>query len=67
MQTPVLTKSDRCDRCTAAAYVAVSVLVKAKDKNVALLFCAHHYVAHEQALYHAGAVVTDNRKELTPA
>lgn len=34
---PILTALDRCDRCSARAYVRVSGL------NGELFFCSHHY------------------------
>ncbi|QJY48242.1 DUF7455 domain-containing protein [Pseudonocardia broussonetiae] len=50
--TAPLTAADRCDRCSAAAWVRVHLA--AGD----LLFCGHHHRAHREGLARAGAVVT---------
>jgi hypothetical protein len=42
---PVLVSTDRCDRCGAQAYVLAEL-----PNGSALLFCGHHWNAHEQAL-----------------
>jgi len=39
-----LDATDRCDRCGAQAYVATA------HAAALLLWCAHHYTAHEEAL-----------------
>ena len=63
--TPVLTASQRCDRCTARAYVWVNVLVPDRAKDCDLLFCAHHYGTHMPELTRIGAtVLADQRSEL---
>jgi len=48
-----LTNADRCDRCSAAAKVR-AVLPGGGE----LLFCGHHYNAHEARLVEAGATVS---------
>ena len=51
-----LSAMDRCDRCPAAAMVAVDL------GGSTLMFCGHHYRASEDGLIKAGAVkVTDLR------
>jgi hypothetical protein len=45
MTAPVLSATDRCDRCGAQAYVQVELAGGAH-----LLFCGHHWGAHEAAL-----------------
>lgn len=47
-----LTKLDRCDRCSARAYMRV--YKKIKRKNGELIFCMHHYREYEPVL------ITDN-------
>ena len=65
MTTLVLTAADRCDRCGAQAYVAVSVFVLPDSGDHKLLFCAHHYQQHERQLLFSGArVVLDQRRQL---
>ena len=64
MTTLVLTVADRCDRCSARAYVLVGVLVPDSDDHE-LLFCAHHYQQHETQLMLTGArVLLDHRRQL---
>lgn len=61
--TPVtaeLTRQDRCDRCSAQAFVRATL---PGDGGV-LLFCGHHFRAHESALSGAGARVHDERHRL---
>ncbi|MGZ0151845.1 DUF7455 domain-containing protein [Kribbella sp. WER1] len=52
---------DRCDRCGAQAFVRASLEVGY------LLFCAHHYAAHEVALLEAGATILDERHLINTA
>ncbi|NLG48162.1 hypothetical protein [Gordonia sp. (in: high G+C Gram-positive bacteria)] len=47
-----LTAADRCDRCSAAAKVRATLPAGGE-----LLFCGHHYNAHEARLIEIGAVV----------
>jgi hypothetical protein len=64
MTTLVLTAADRCDRCSARAYVLVSVSVPDGGDHE-LLFCAHHYQQHERQLLLSGARVRlDQRRQL---
>ena len=64
MKTLVLTAEDRCDRCSARAYVLVSVLVPDRGEHE-LLFCAHDYRKHEAELAITGArVQLDQRRQL---
>lgn len=56
-----LTAADRCDRCSAAALVRVSL------GSLDLVFCGHHYAKNEDALNLAGATVADDiRSTLAP-
>lgn len=55
---PQLTARDRCDRCGAQAYVAVSL--QAED----LLFCGHDYAKHEAKLSEIAVSVRDERARL---
>jgi len=48
--------SDRCDRCSAQAFVLV------KGISGELMFCGHHYNEHEQALSSFAYTVIDNRE-----
>ena len=64
METLVLTAADRCDRCSARAYVLVSVFVPDSGDHE-LLFCAHDYQRHEAKLANSGArVQLDERRQL---
>ena len=53
---PRLSRSDRCDRCPAQAFVLV--------KGVAgeLMFCGHHYAKHEVELIRFAYEVVDDRE-----
>jgi hypothetical protein len=57
-----LTALDRCDRCGAQAYVRVT-LASGGD----LLFCAHHFRAHEDKLRDNAARVQDETERLAEA
>lgn len=50
-KTDLLNAKDRCDRCSAAAFVMVK-LTKTKDNtdDTTLSFCGHHYAELEFAL-----------------
>jgi len=64
MTTVVLTAADRCDRCSARAYVLVSVFVS-HGRHHELLFCAHDYRQHAARLTDSGAqVLLDQRRQL---
>lgn len=58
--TAVLTRQDRCDRCGAQAYARATL----PDEGGELLFCGHHFRAHEAALVGAGAVIVDERHRI---
>ncbi len=45
LESPVLSNTDRCDRCGAQAYVLAEL-----PGGSALLFCGHHWGNHEAAL-----------------
>lgn len=60
-----LSFTDRCDLCSAQAYVLVSVPVSALGKDCNLLFCSHHFSYHQPALISQGVqVLIDNRDQL---
>lgn len=52
LSSPELTRSDRCDRCNAAARVRAKLLSGAE-----LLFCQHHANQHEAKLIELAAVL----------
>lgn len=60
LEAPRLTAHDRCDRCSAQAYVKVVLSAGGE-----LLFCAHHARAHEEALRPLAAEVIDESDRLT--
>jgi len=53
-----LTALDRCDRCTAQAWV------KASGVNGELLFCSHHYNKHKNELSKWAFEVIDETERL---
>ncbi|MGH8868447.1 MAG: DUF7455 domain-containing protein [Actinomycetes bacterium] len=59
-----LTAADRCDRCSAQAYVRVRLVSGGE-----LLFCAHHGNEHRPALQKIAEQIQDetHRLEATPA
>lgn len=59
---PVLSATDRCDRCNAQAYVRV-VLASGGD----LLFCGHHWDQHEDVVRPIAVDVVDELHRLDPA
>ena len=59
LSAPVLSATDRCDRCNAQAYVRV-VLPGGAD----LQFCAHHWSRHEGALRPRAEQVIDETHRL---
>ena len=61
-RTAELTRSDRCDRCGAQAYVRATLMAA---HGAALLFCGHHFRRHEAALVAAGAAILDERHRLS--
>ncbi len=52
--TTPLTAQDRCDRCGAQAYVRVTLPVGE------LLFCAHHWSRHGEALKGQAVEIQDD-------
>ena len=54
-----LTAVDRCDRCGVQAYVRVTLAAGGH-----LLFCGHHFRAHEEALRDAALHVHDETARL---
>lgn len=62
LSAPVLSATDRCDRCNAQAYVRV-VLPGGGD----LQFCAHHWSRHEDALRPQAEQVIDETHRLAQA
>lgn len=60
--TPTLTAADRCDRCSAQAYVRATL-----PNGTELLFCGHHGNAHRPALLVAGASLQDETDRLLVA
>lgn len=55
----VLTAQDRCDRCGAQAYAAVTVV-----EDLELLFCAHHLRVHGEKLKEVAAAIHDETSKL---
>jgi hypothetical protein len=55
-----LTVQDRCDRCSAQAYVRVML----SASGLEILFCAHHFEKNAAALAGCSTVVTDDRQAL---
>ena len=56
-----LTRQDRCDRCGAQAYVKATLPTA---DGMELLFCGHHFRAHELKLVAAGAAIHDERHRI---
>lgn len=59
----LLTAEDRCDRCSAQAYVSVTGV------NGELMFCGHHYnkimnhvLGHEKMMSYAYSIVDEREK-----
>jgi hypothetical protein len=53
-----ITVQDRCDRCSAQAYVL------ARSEKGDLFFCGHHYKKHEEAVKSWAEEVIDEREKL---
>jgi hypothetical protein len=51
-----LTSRDRCDRCGAEG--RIRLVLGPND----LVFCAHHYHDHEEALFFAGWSINDDTR-----
>jgi len=56
-----LTRQDRCDRCGAQAFVKATLPT---TDGMELLFCGHHFRAHELKLVAAGATIQDERHRI---
>jgi hypothetical protein len=54
-----LTTADRCDRCSAQAYV------RATGVNGELYFCGHHFSGMEESLSKWAFAIIDERDRLT--
>ncbi|WP_456823604.1 DUF7455 domain-containing protein [Cellulomonas sp. P5_E12] len=59
--TTELTRQDRCDRCGAQAFVKATL---PSADGLELLFCGHHFRAHELKLVAAGATIQDERHRI---
>ena len=59
--TTELTRQDRCDRCGAQAFVKATL---PSADGMELLFCGHHFRAHELKLVAAGATIQDERHRI---
>jgi hypothetical protein len=57
VETVGLPATKRCDRCGGQAYVEVEITKERDD----LLFCAHHFAQHEQALRTQAVRIFDYR------
>lgn len=62
LAAPSLSATDRCDRCGAQAYVRVVL-----DGGSDLLFCSHHWKAHEEKLRPVALEIFDETHRLTDA
>ena len=58
--TAPLTAADRCDRCSAQAYIRVIM-----PNGGELLFCAHHGREYDEALRNVAAEIQDETDKLT--
>jgi hypothetical protein len=54
-----LTASDRCDRCSAQAYVRATL-----ESGFDLLFCAHHFHENEDRLRQVAVRIQDESDRL---
>ena len=59
---PTLTAADRCDRCSAQAYVRATLHAGGE-----LLFCAHHGREHLPKLQDMSTNIQDETDRLMPA
>lgn len=57
-RTDVLKMADRCDRCSAQAFVLVNFL------EGELYFCGHHFADHELMLREKGYEIIDERYKI---
>lgn len=60
---PKLRVADRCDAGACGAQAYVVTMHTTEQRTLPLLWCAHHFTEHEDAL--APQVVVDNRDDLT--
>lgn len=60
MMSAPLTVQDRCDRCSAQAYVRLMM----SGSGLEMLFCGHHFEKNAAALSSCAIVVTDDRQAL---
>lgn len=51
-----LREADRCDRCSAQAFVHVEL------QDGMLLFCGHHYAMHQSKLEELALAIIDERE-----
>lgn len=56
---PTLTARDRCDRCSARAYMRVIL-----RSGGELMFCAHHAAAHREKLTQVAEHIQDETSRL---
>ena len=65
-KTDILNANDRCDRCTAAAFVRVPMKIsEANPEGMHLQFCSHHYNKVElNLLEYIDGTVLDERWKL---
>ncbi len=61
LTAPALSATDRCDRCSAQAYVRVVL-----PGGVDLLFCGHHWNRHEPVLRPQAIEIVDETHRLVP-
>jgi hypothetical protein len=65
-QRPILNASHRCDRCGSRAYVCTVLRWSPKLRQGGeLLFCAHHWAKHAQAITPLLSVLIDETSQLT--
>jgi len=60
-EAQILTSADRCDQCSARAYV------RANFTSSDLLFCGHHFTKAEQQIRAVAKAVLDERSYILPA
>lgn len=62
MRSNVLSEAERCDRCSARAYVRVLV-----GQDSFLDYCGHHFGTAEPEVRRRGYTILDERWRLDPA
>jgi hypothetical protein len=60
LNTEILKLTDRCDQCSAQAYVQVMF------DTGELLFCAHHWTEHAPIAAERASRIIDERHRLSP-